>query len=205
VPTESIPAHEPTDETMNDVGDDQLHIRLTYDTRGIPKLKTMHEQSQVLHFQRDNPFEDLFLDLAEFVTTYLATKEPDDHTKLRKKKGERCLLFRPVLSCSCPLKQCASTFDDSGIARLDKIDDLLCDSPDTGGAAETNVKPQLIIELQLVETWKRAADEPMVVIRSGVETKDAGGVAKFYRIGSILAIAAEDEEISMVPTSETFF
>lgn len=45
----------------------------------------------------------------------------------------------------------------------------------------------------------------MVVIRSGVETKDAGGVAKFYRIGSIPSIAAEDEEPSMIPTSDTFF
>lgn len=55
VPTESIPADEPIDEMMNDVGNDQLHVRLTYDMRGIPKLKTMHEQSQVLHFHKDWP------------------------------------------------------------------------------------------------------------------------------------------------------
>jgi hypothetical protein len=205
VPTESIPADEPTDEMMNDVGNDQLHVRLTYDMRGIPKLKTMHEQSQVLHFHRDYPFEDTFLYLAEFVTTYLATKEPEYYAALGKVGSEHCLLLRPVLGQSCPLKQRAFTFDDSGIARLDALDDLLCDSTGTAGAAETNVKPQIDIQLQLVETLKRSATDPMVVIRSGVETKDAGGVAKFYRIGSMPSIAAEDEEPSMIPTSDTFF
>lgn len=141
VPTESIPADEPTDERMNDVGEDQLHIRLTYDMRGIPQSKTMHKQSQVLHFHRENSFQDLFLCLAEFVTTYLATKEPEYYTALRKVGSEHCLLLRPVLSCSCPLKQRAFTFDDSGIARLDAIDDLFCNSPGTTGVAETDVKP----------------------------------------------------------------
>lgn len=45
----------------------------------------------------------------------------------------------------------------------------------------------------------------MVVIRSGVETKDCDGLAKFYRIGSIPSIAAEDEETSTIPTSDTIF
>jgi len=205
VPTESIPADEPSDEMMNDVGKDHLHIRLTYDMRGIPKLRTMHQQSQVLHFHREHSFQDLFLELAEFVTTYLATNEPEYYAALAKKESGHCLLLRPVLIHACPLKQRAFTFDDSGIARLDAIDDLLCDSAGTAGRAETKVKPQLNIQLQLVETLKRAANDPMVVIRSGVETKDSGGLAKFYRIGSILNTAAEDEEPSMVPTSDTIF
>jgi hypothetical protein len=205
VSTESIPADESTDEMMNDVQNDQLHIKLTYDMKGIPKLKTMHEKSQVLHFHRVNSFQDLFVDLAEFVTTYLAVKEPEYYAALSRKKGGHCLLLRPVLIHACPLKQRAFTFDDSGIARLDTIDDLLCDEAGTAGVAETNIKPQLNIQLQLVETLKRAVTDPMVVIRSGVETKDSGGLAKFYRIGSILNTAEEDEEPSMVSTSDTIF
>ena len=45
----------------------------------------------------------------------------------------------------------------------------------------------------------------MVVIRSGVETKDAGGLAKFYRVGVIPSIAIGKEETSMIPTSDTIF
>lgn len=110
-----------------------------------------------------------------------------------------------MLIHSCPLKQRAFTFDDSGIARLDTIGDLLCNSAGTAGIAETKVKPQLSIQLQLVETLKRAATDPMVVIRSGVKEKDVGGLAKFYRIGVIPSIAIGNEETSMVPTCDTIF
>lgn len=88
----------PTGEMMNDVGNDQLHIRLTYDMEGIPELMTMHEQSQMLHFLRTHPFQDLVLDLAEFLTTYLATHEPEYYTSLEEEGSEHCLLLRPVSS-----------------------------------------------------------------------------------------------------------
>ena len=205
VQTESSPADEPTDEMMNDVRNDQLHIKLTYDMKGIPKLNTMHGKFQMLHFHRTHPFEALFLDLAEFVTTYLATNEAEYYTSLGEKGNEHCLLLRPVLIHSCPLKRRAFTFDDSGVARLDTIGDLLCNSAGTAGIAETNIEPQLSIELRLVETLKRAATDPVVVIRSGALKKDIGGLAKFYRIGVIPSIAVGKEETSVVSTSDTIF
>jgi hypothetical protein len=204
VPIESIPADEPTDEIMHDARNDQLHIRLTYDVRGISESKTMHERSQVVHFSREYPFEDLFHYLAKFVTAYLAAKEPKFHTYLGEQDKEQFLLFRPVLRHSCPLKQRAFTFDDSSIARLHSIGDLLRDTG-TAGAAETGVKPQFDIRLELIELLRRESTDPMVVIRSGAETRDRGGLSQFFRIGSVSSTAAEYTETPTVPTSDMFF
>jgi len=93
VPIESIPADEPTDEVMHDARDNQLHIKLTYDVRGIAELKTMHERSQVLRSSRNYPFEDLFHYLAKFVTAYLAAKEPKFHTYLGERDKDNSFCF----------------------------------------------------------------------------------------------------------------
>lgn len=210
--TESIPADEPTDEMINDVGRDQLHIRLTYDLRGIPKMKTMHQQSQMLHFHRTHSFQDLVPGLAEFVTVYLATNEPGYHAHLEKEKSEHCLLLRPVLIHSCPLKQRAFTFDDSGISRIAVVNDLLSATVDTEAAwrgefdamNKQTRQPQSTIELRLIDAVDQVViATPLVVINPGAKEKKSGGVSRFYRIGS--RVDPEAEEDRLVSLSSALF
>lgn len=203
VPIQSIPADEPTDEVLNDVNEDQLHIRLTYDMRGLPSLRAMYETSQVLHFSRTYGFQDLFEYLAEFVESKLAQDEKECYGLLGKAGSEHYLLLRPLLVDPDPVKRRAFTVDDSNIARVDAIDDLLCDSAGKDGTAEVNTIPQLNIRLQLVETLQcTTPTDPKVVIQSGVKTKGSAGLMRFYRIG---CEAREQPRNRDILTSETYF
>jgi hypothetical protein len=200
---ESIPTDQPTDEVLDVTGNDQLHIRLAYDVQGLDQLNSMHGTSQVLHLRRDRPLQNLFDDVAEFVASKLENDQLDYYTKLRETRTRSCMLMRPVLDHPCPVKRRAIVFDDSGIARVATIGDLVFDVFRTDGTTKTDVKPQLSIRLEIVETlMRKAPTDPKVIIRSGAIDKDACGLSQFYRIGSVPKPQSPQQKIA---TAETFF
>jgi hypothetical protein len=82
------------------------------------------------------------------------------------------------------------------LARLSKTRNLVSG---TSGADE----PDLIIRLRLVEPLVRPwPTDPMVVIRSGAESKELDGLMQFYRIGDVPRKLVND---CVIPTSEAFF
>lgn len=199
---ESMPTDQPTDAVLDDVGDDQLHIRFTYDLRGVKELSSVNRTSQVLHFQKARSFRDLYEDLAAFVESKLENDQLAYWTYLRETQSY--ILMRPVLDHPCPLKRRAFAFDDSGFARVSTIDDLVSDAVRADGTAETDVKPQLHIKLAIVEDLRRnASTDPMVVIRSGAVKKDPRELSQFFRIGSVPKAKSSDEQ--RIATSHTFF
>jgi hypothetical protein len=198
---ESIPTDQPIDEVLDVAGDGQLHIRLTYDVRGLKQLISMNGTSQVLHLRKDRPFQTIFKDLAKFVASKLESDQLEYHTELKEKRI--CMLMMPILDHPCPIKRRAFDFDDSGIARVATIGDLVSDAIPTDGTVATNVKPQLSIRLRNIENLIREAPtDPVVVIRPGALKKDIGGLSQFYRIGSVPKKRLKDHKIAK---ADTFF
>jgi hypothetical protein len=190
--TESMPTDQPTDAVLDDAGDDQLQIRLTYDVQGLQQLNGRNVTSQVLHLRKDRSFQNLFFDLADFIASKLETDHFECYTYLRETQSY--ILLRPVLEDPCPVKRRAFDFDDSGIARVSTIGDLVSDA---------DSKPLLNIRLRIIESLQRkVSTDPIVVIRSGATSKHFGGRFEFYRIGRVPKEKTGDPKVM---TADTFF
>lgn len=203
VPRESIPSDKPTDEMVNDADDSQVHVRLTYDLKALPKYRGNRGESQVLHFSKRRSFQDFFVHLGDFVAAKLAIDEPESYSHLRSPDLRYGVLLRPVLHHPCPVRRRALAFDDSGKARVSTLGDLLGDVNGADNADTPDGKPQLHIRLELVNLFPRKDPaDPMIVIRHGAVALDSGGLPEVHHIGHKPRTSGRNISVK---TSETYF
>ena len=196
----------------------QLYAKVIYDLKGIKGTNTAmwaRQPEEVLHFSRQRTLSEIFTLLAGFVERKFKKEEPRRYKELNKAGNQHTILLKPELQHDCLVKQRAFTFDDSGIPRVAAINDLLDDKTvfrtGAGGVfttyntgTERQLQPQLTIMLTLKHVVKRdTAADAFIIIRSGAETMNNGGVGSFYRIGSKPGAAGSEE--LRVPISTIYF
>ncbi|KAM0708942.1 hypothetical protein Q7P35_002978 [Cladosporium inversicolor] len=103
------------------------------------------------------------------------------------------------LEHDCPIKQRAFNFDDRGISRVAEVNDLLRDMQDPETRAyERDIRPQLTINLTLINLVKRAETaDPFIIIRPGAVTDNSGGRVCLYRIGTQARPAGKQQSVKV--------
>jgi hypothetical protein len=180
-----------TDDMDEDLDDDHLYIKIIYDLKGVPDISKKYCNAEelpteALSFPRHLSLPEVYDELAEIVERRLKKQARECYDRLTKGGSGWSLLLAPTLEHGCPIKQRAFSFDDRGISRVARVNDLLRDMEDPETHAyERDTHPQLTIKLSLINVIKRAEDtHPFILIRPGAVAEKSGGMACVYRIGA---------------------